>query len=60
MKKFTKAMIKIFGSEYLRAPIDEDAKRLMVESEERGSLGMLGSIDSMHWTWKNYHVAWKR
>ena len=33
--KFTKVVIEILGSEYLRATNDEDTERLMAESEER-------------------------
>ncbi|KAK2658352.1 hypothetical protein Ddye_004885 [Dipteronia dyeriana] len=30
-----------------------DIARLLAEGEHRGFPGMLGSIDYMHWTWKN-------
>ena len=56
---FTKAMIVVFGTEYLRAPTEEDTQRLMTESEARGWPGMLGSLDCMHWTWKNCPAGWK-
>ena len=48
IRRYTKAEIEIFGSEYFRALNDEDTKRAW--SEERGWLGMLGSIDCMHLT----------
>lgn len=38
---------------------EEYTQRLMVENEESGCPGMLGSIDCMHWTRKNCHVAWQ-
>jgi hypothetical protein len=33
VRRFCKAMIDIFDPEYLRAPNDEDIKRLLAESE---------------------------
>jgi len=45
VQRYTKAVISIFGSEYLRAPTDEYTKRFLALSEERGWLEMLGSID---------------
>jgi hypothetical protein len=30
----------------------------MAMNEARGWLGMLGSIDCMHWRWKNFPKAW--
>jgi hypothetical protein len=30
----------------------------MEMNEKRGWPGMLGSLDCMHWTWKNYPKAW--
>ena len=59
VRRFTMAVIEIFGDEYLRAPNEDDTERLLGESQERGWPGMLGSIDCMHWTWKNCPAGWK-
>ena len=53
LKKFIKVVVEVFGDEYLRAPNIGDLRRLLAISERRGFSGMLGSIDCMHWTWKN-------
>ncbi|RWR72970.1 putative nuclease HARBI1 [Cinnamomum micranthum f. kanehirae] len=37
----------------------ESLKKFLSEGERRGFPGMLGSIDCMHWKWKNCPVAWK-
>jgi hypothetical protein len=58
VRRFTRMVIKLYGPTYLRAPTEEDTKRLMEENEKRGWPGMLGSIDCMHWTWKNCPKAW--
>ncbi|XP_065623247.1 uncharacterized protein LOC136064850 [Quercus suber] len=59
MKKFVKAVVDIFSKEYLRSPNNEDIARLLVNGERRGFPGMLGSIDCMHWKWKNCPTAWQ-
>ncbi|XP_042441224.1 uncharacterized protein LOC122026552 [Zingiber officinale] len=59
MKLFVKAVISIFGDEYLRSPNSNDIARLLAVGEKRGFLGMLGSIDCMHWKWKNCSTAWR-
>jgi len=33
-------------------------KKILRENEARGFLGMLGSIDYMHWAWKNCPKGW--
>jgi hypothetical protein len=48
MYKFCKAVIAVFGTLYLREPTVEDTARLLSINEERGFLGMIGSIDCMH------------
>ena len=58
LKKFVKAIIAVFGDEYLRSPNSSDIARLQKINSDRGFPGMLGSIDCMHWKWKNCPVAW--
>ncbi|RWR83961.1 putative nuclease HARBI1 [Cinnamomum micranthum f. kanehirae] len=59
LKRFVQAIIDVFGNEYLRTPNSADICRLLSKGERRGFPGMLGSIDCMHWKWKNCPVAWK-
>ena len=58
LRKFVKAVVQIFGEQYLRRPNNDDIQRLMDVAEKRGFPGMLGSIDCMHWRWKNCPTAW--
>jgi len=59
MKKFALGIIEVFGEEYLRKPNQVDIDRLLQVAEARDFPGMLGSIDCMHWEWKNCPTAWK-
>ncbi|XP_051197020.1 uncharacterized protein [Lolium perenne] len=59
VRRFAKLVIPLYGDVYLRAPNEEDTKRLMKMNEKRGWPGMLGSLDCMHWTWKNCPKAWQ-
>jgi hypothetical protein len=58
-KLFVQAVNSKFFAEYLMSPTQDDIARLLVIGESRGFLGMLGSIDCMHWKWKNCPNAWK-
>ena len=53
LRRFCEAAIARFGGEYLRDPTPEDLERLLADGASRGFSGMLGSIDCMHWEWKN-------
>jgi len=53
LRRFVAAVDKIFGEEYLRSPNKADIARLLAMGEGKGFPGMLGSIDCMHWAWKN-------
>ncbi|XP_048633801.1 uncharacterized protein LOC125608057 isoform X1 [Brassica napus] len=59
LHKFTAGIISLFGDEYLRQPTQEDLQRLLYIGDQRGFPGMIGSIDCMHWEWKNCPTAWK-
>jgi len=59
LQHFCRAVIQVFGKHYLRAPNSIDVARLLEEGQNRGFPGMLGSIDCMHWEWRNCPTAWK-
>jgi hypothetical protein len=59
LKRFVQAVISIFSEKYLRSPNNEDIARLLAEGKNRGFPGMLGSIDCMHWKWKNCPASWQ-
>ncbi|KAI7945050.1 hypothetical protein MJO28_010745 [Puccinia striiformis f. sp. tritici] len=58
LERFCKAIIAIYGDEYLREPNEADTKRLLLINKKGGFPGMLGSLDCMHWEWKNCPTAW--
>ncbi|KAL3618490.1 hypothetical protein CASFOL_037572 [Castilleja foliolosa] len=58
MKRFCRAIIEIFVEQYLRTPTGNDIARLLHIGKTRGFPGMLGSLDCMHWEWKNCPTAW--
>jgi hypothetical protein len=53
LKHFCTAVQTVFAPYYLRAPNAEDIARLLQVGESRGFPGMLGSVDCMHWEWRN-------
>ena len=53
IKRFCRTMVKNFSEQYLRALIVNDIARLLHIGQQHGFLGMLGSLDCMHWKWKN-------
>ncbi len=57
LNHFCRAVIAAFGNEYLRSPTPGDVARLLQVGEARGFPGMLGSIDCMHWEWRNCPTA---
>ncbi|XP_050877006.1 uncharacterized protein LOC127080747 [Lathyrus oleraceus] len=59
LERFVKGVNVVFGAEYLRKPNNTDVEHLLQMGESRGFPDMLGSIDCMHWVWKNCPVAWK-
>ncbi|XP_024014990.1 putative nuclease HARBI1 [Eutrema salsugineum] len=59
LENFTSSIIELFGDQYLRRPTPEDLQHLLDVGESCGFPGMIGSIDCMHWEWKNCPTAWK-
>ncbi|XP_073291152.1 uncharacterized protein [Primulina huaijiensis] len=58
--KFCEYVVEIFGDRYLRRTNADDVQRLLqMHDESHSFLGMLDSLDCMHWKWKNCPVAWK-
>ncbi|CAK8578759.1 unnamed protein product [Lathyrus sativus] len=59
LDKFVIGVCIIFGAQYMIRPNNEDSARLLQINATRSFPSMLGSIDCMHWEWKNCPVAWK-
>uniref|UniRef100_A0A0D3D9D3 Myb-like domain-containing protein n=1 Tax=Brassica oleracea var. oleracea TaxID=109376 RepID=A0A0D3D9D3_BRAOL len=59
LEHFVEGIIHLFGEEYVRRPTSTHLQRLLDVGEHRGFPGMIGSIDCMHWEWKNCLTAWK-
>jgi hypothetical protein len=57
VKRFEVAMVEAFGPEYLREPNAQETTRLLENNAANGFPVMLGSIDCMHWRWKNCLTA---
>lgn len=55
---FCAAIVEQYGAEFLREPTEDDLVQILRDSELKGWPGMLGSIDCMHWKWKNCPKAW--
>ena len=59
LRRFCKGIIRLYEQVYLRAPTQDDLQRILHVSEMWGFPGMIGSIDCMHWEWKNCPKAWE-
>ncbi|KAL6293870.1 hypothetical protein ACE6H2_002012 [Prunus campanulata] len=57
--RFCDAVETLYTRDYLRRPTPRDLQRLLQKAEIRGFPGMIGSIDCMHWQWKNCPTAWQ-
>ncbi|KAK2353814.1 hypothetical protein QL285_091400 [Trifolium repens] len=59
LRRFCKGIIRLYEQVYLRAPTQDDLQKILHVSEQRGFPGMIGSIDCMHWEWKNCPKGWE-
>ncbi|CAL2263442.1 unnamed protein product [Prunus armeniaca] len=55
--RFCDAVETLYTRDYLRRHTPRDLQRLIQKAGARGFLGMIGSIDCMHWQWKNCPTA---
>jgi hypothetical protein len=59
LKRFCVGIRAQFEGYYLRQPTQEDFVKQLAVNEARGFPGMFGSLDCMHYEWKNCPVAWQ-
>ncbi|XP_071699799.1 uncharacterized protein [Rutidosis leptorrhynchoides] len=58
LENYFKSVIHLFSSEYLRKSNANNVQCLITQHEQiHGFSGMLGSLDCMHWAWRNCPVA---
>jgi hypothetical protein len=53
LQYFVQSVFSIYSDKYLRSPNSNNISRLLEVNARHGFQGMLGSIDCMHWKWKN-------
>ena len=59
MYRFARAVVAMFGPHYLRGPNEEETTRILATNKASGWPGIFGSIDCMHWNWKNCPYSWQ-
>ena len=52
-------IIQLYEQMHRRAPTEDYMQRILHITEMRGFPEMIGSIDCMHWEWKNCPKAWE-
>jgi hypothetical protein len=52
------AVVAIFGEEYLHGSNESDTQMLLAINKVRDFFDMLGSVDYMHWRYKNCTASW--
>jgi len=53
VKQFADSIVNLYAEQYLNRPTAEEMKSISEFNAKRGFPGMLGSLDCMHWIWKN-------
>jgi hypothetical protein len=59
LENICEGVIQCYDAEFCRGPTVADTQRLLAKAEERGFPGTLGSIDCMHWQWRNCPIGWQ-
>ena len=57
-KRFCPIIVKVFAERYLRSPTSNDVDQLLHIGKNCNFPRMLGSLDCIHWKWKNWPTAW--
>ncbi|WVZ66066.1 hypothetical protein U9M48_015340 [Paspalum notatum var. saurae] len=57
LMQFVHTVIDVYEKEYLRPPRAHELEVILKQNEARGFPSMVGSIDCMHWEWKNCPTA---
>ncbi|CAL2228975.1 unnamed protein product [Prunus armeniaca] len=57
--RFCDAVETLYTKDYLCIPTPRDFQWLLQKAETQGFPRMIGSIDCMHWQWKNCLTAWQ-
>ncbi|KAE8980403.1 hypothetical protein PF011_g22453 [Phytophthora fragariae] len=58
LQYFCRGVVRLFGPEYLRKPSQYGIEAMLEGNAARGFPGMIGRLDCVHWSWKNYPTAW--
>ncbi|XP_062012166.1 uncharacterized protein LOC133728749 [Rosa rugosa] len=58
LQRFTRGNVNLYSEEYLWDPTAAYPRKLLAKAQRKGFLGMIGSIDCMHWQWKNCPTGW--
>ncbi|XP_048427881.1 uncharacterized protein LOC125471488 [Pyrus x bretschneideri] len=59
LKQLCVTIVQVYKDEYIREPNHEGLDQLIRKAEDCGFLGMIGSLDYMHWDWKNCPTGWQ-
>ncbi|XP_070662193.1 uncharacterized protein [Malus domestica] len=59
LEQFCDTIVQVYKDKYLCEPNQEDLNRFIRKAEDRGFPGMIGSLDCMHWDWKNRPIGWQ-
>ena len=57
LRRFRSNIVDLYGGEYLRPPTSAEVAHYLDINGKRGWPGLFGSIDCMHWRWKNCPYA---
>ena len=59
LEQLCDTIVQVYKNEYLHEPNQEDLNRLIRKAEDYGFPGTIGSLDCMHWDWKNCPTRWQ-